>query len=88
MVSKIFDFFWLNINNKIWNEQYDKSKKEYKDKNVVENAWKNVARNLDFIPDGKARLPVFIYFVFIKNDKYLIIHRLLKQYIYYVSIMY
>ena len=34
---------------------YDKSKKEYKDKNVVENAWKNVAQNLDFIPDGKAR---------------------------------
>ena len=43
MVSKIFDFFWLNRNNnKIWNEQYDKSKKE------LEIAWKNVARNLDF----------------------------------------
>ena len=32
---------------------YDKSKKEYKDKNVVENAWKDVAKSLEFLPDGK-----------------------------------
>ena len=28
---------------------YGKSKKEYKDKNVVQNAWKEVADQLDFI---------------------------------------
>ena len=27
---------------------YDKSKKEYKDKNVVENTWKQVAEKLNF----------------------------------------
>ena len=28
---------------------YDKSRKEYKDKTVVENSWKEVADQLDFI---------------------------------------
>ena len=32
---------------------YDKSKKEYKDKNVKENAWKQVAEKLKFLSDGK-----------------------------------
>ena len=32
---------------------YEKSKKEYKDKNVVENAWKQVAEKLEFLSDGK-----------------------------------
>ena len=32
---------------------YDKSKKEYKDKNVTENAWKEVAKCLSFIEKGK-----------------------------------
>ena len=32
---------------------YDKSKKEYKDKNVVQNAWKEVADQLDFIENSK-----------------------------------
>ena len=32
---------------------YDKSKKEYKDENVVENAWKQVAEKLEFLSDGK-----------------------------------
>ena len=32
---------------------YGKSKKEYKDKNVVQNAWKEVADQLDFIENGK-----------------------------------
>ena len=31
---------------------YDKSRKEYKDKTVVENAWKEVANQLDFIQNG------------------------------------
>ena len=31
----------------------DKSKKEYKDKNVVENIWKQVAKKLEFSSDGK-----------------------------------
>ena len=33
---------------------YDKSKKEYKDKNVTENAWKVVADQLDFIQKGES----------------------------------
>ena len=32
---------------------YDKSKKEYKDKIVTANAWKEVADELDFINDGE-----------------------------------
>ena len=32
---------------------YGKSKKEYKDKNVVQNAWKEVADQLDFIENSK-----------------------------------
>ena len=32
---------------------YDKSKKEYKGKNVVQNAWKEVADQLDFIENSK-----------------------------------
>ena len=31
----------------------DKSKKEYKDKNVVKNAWKQVAEKLNFLSDVK-----------------------------------
>ena len=31
---------------------YDKSKKEYKDKNVVANAWREVADQLEFTSDG------------------------------------
>lgn len=31
---------------------YNKAKKEYKDKAVVENSWKKVAEKLDFIEDG------------------------------------
>ena len=33
---------------------YDKSRKEYKDKTVVENAWKEVADQLDFIQNGES----------------------------------
>ena len=33
---------------------YDKSKKEYKDKNFTENAWKEVADQLDFIQNGES----------------------------------
>ena len=33
---------------------YDKSKKEYKGKNVTENAWKKVADQLDFIQNGES----------------------------------
>ena len=32
---------------------YDKSRKEYKDKTVVENEWKEVADQLDFIQNGE-----------------------------------
>ena len=32
---------------------YDKSRKEYKDKTVVENAWKEVADQLDFMQNGE-----------------------------------
>ena len=32
---------------------YDKLGKEYKDKNVVQNAWKEVAGQLDFIENSK-----------------------------------
>ena len=32
---------------------YDKSKKEYKDEIVTENAWKEVADQLDFIQNGE-----------------------------------
>ena len=32
---------------------YDKSKKEYKDKSVVQNAWKEVADQLDFTENSK-----------------------------------
>ena len=32
---------------------YGKSKKEYKDKNVVQNTWKEVADQLDFIENSK-----------------------------------
>ena len=32
---------------------YDKYKREYKDKNVVQNAWKEVADQLDFIENSK-----------------------------------
>lgn len=32
---------------------YDKSKKEYKDKIVTANAWKEVADQLDFINNGE-----------------------------------
>ena len=32
---------------------YDKSKKEYKGKNVVENAWKQVVEKLEFLSDDK-----------------------------------
>ena len=32
---------------------YDKSKKEYKDKNVVQNAWKEVVDQPDFIENSK-----------------------------------
>ena len=32
---------------------YDKPKKEYKDKNAVQNAWKEVADQLDFIENSK-----------------------------------
>ena len=39
---------------------YDKSKKEYKDKIVTANAWKEVADELDFINDGE--LTVFFEF--------------------------
>ena len=33
---------------------FDKSKKECKDKNVTENAWKEVADQLDFIQNGES----------------------------------
>ena len=33
---------------------HDKSKKEYKDKTVVENGWKEVADQLDFIQNGES----------------------------------
>ena len=33
---------------------YDKSRKEYKDKNVAENAWKEVVNQLDFIESGES----------------------------------
>ena len=32
---------------------YDKNKKEYKDKNVCENAWGKVVEKLEFIENGK-----------------------------------
>ena len=32
---------------------YDKSKKPYKKKDVVKNAWENVALKLDFLEDGE-----------------------------------
>ena len=32
---------------------YDKTKKGYKEKDVVTNAWNSVANQLDFIEDGK-----------------------------------
>ena len=32
---------------------YDKSKKEYKDNTVTENAWKEVSKSLSFIENGK-----------------------------------
>ena len=32
---------------------YDISKKEYKDKNIVHNTWKEVADQLDFIENSK-----------------------------------
>ena len=32
---------------------YDKSKKEYKDRNVVSNAWRKVAEDLDFVENGQ-----------------------------------
>ena len=32
---------------------YDLSKKEYKDKNVCENAWELVIEKLEFIENGK-----------------------------------
>ena len=31
----------------------DKSKNECKDKNMVENAWKQVSEKLEFLSDGK-----------------------------------
>ena len=34
---------------------YDKSKKEYKGKNVVVNAWKQVAKKLEFSSDSKKK---------------------------------
>ena len=39
---------------------YEKSKKEYKDKNVVENAWKQVAEKLEFLRDGKKNFCISI----------------------------
>ena len=33
---------------------YDKSRKEYKDKTAIENAWKEVADQLDFIQNGES----------------------------------
>ena len=30
---------------------YDKSKKEYKHKNIVENVWKKVTEQLEFLED-------------------------------------
>ena len=33
---------------------YHDSKKEYKDKNVMEKAWKEVADQLDFIQNGES----------------------------------
>ena len=36
---------------------YDKSNKEYKDKNVCENAWERVIDILEFIENGK-----FVFF--------------------------
>ena len=37
---------------------YDKTKKDYKDKNVVANAWKTVANELE-IENGEFRIDVF-----------------------------
>ena len=33
---------------------YDKSRNEYKDKTAIENAWKEVADQLDFIQNGES----------------------------------
>ena len=41
---------------------YDKSKKEYKDKNIVENAWELVAEKLEFLSDGKKNSCYFLSF--------------------------
>ena len=38
---------------------YDKTKKDYKDKNVVANAWETVANELE-IENGELRLDVFV----------------------------
>jgi len=40
---------------------YDKSKKEYKDKGVTTNAWKEVADQLDFI-DNREFLSLTFHF--------------------------
>ena len=44
-----------------------KSKKEYKDKNVVKNAWKQVAEKLEFLSDRKKKLIPFILIRQIRN---------------------
>ena len=38
---------------------YDKSKKSYKEKDVVKNAWENVALKLDFLQDGENFFDIF-----------------------------
>ena len=41
---------------------YDKNKKEYKDKNVCENAWTKVIEKLEFIENGKCFQIKFVFF--------------------------
>ena len=41
---------------------YDKTKKDYKEKDVVTNAWNSVANQLDFIEDDK--LILFVWDLF------------------------
>ena len=41
---------------------YDKNHRSHKEKNVVQNAWKAVVDELDFVEDGKTFLCYFRYF--------------------------
>ena len=42
---------------------YDKSSKSYKEKDVMKNAWTNIAEELEFIEDGTSIMNSFTVYV-------------------------